>query len=262
MPHRSLIAISASVLCTAGGLALGRLWPELSTVSTAMVVLGGAGASVVLALAAAAMAGLSRVSPDTSIDAIARLDAFADELAAHAAVACDKGILLLGSARASRHEQLFSEGARMLVRAQLPAQMRTELSRLAEQELEDAHRRRKASLAACRTIPVVASAAALAGVLYLVVLVARAEPLGTLLPSAILLTVYAAFAVMLSAARAGERLQSIALEHELGTQLVIETLTRLREGDAPGRIRERLAGLLHPETVPVRRRRLSLSQAA
>jgi len=247
MSHRTLIAISAPILCTAGGLCLAHFRPEWSAVGTAIAVLGGAGASTVLALAAVSAAAMSRRRAQALPVAANRLEAFADELASHAAVASEKGILLLGSAKASRHQTLFSEGARMLVRAQLPAQMRSELASLAQHQLEKAHRERAVGLAACRTIPVIASAAALAGVLYLTLLIARSEPVGTSVPAAVLLIICGAFAIMLHAARVGERLEAQTLEHELGAELVIEALARLREGDAPDRIRESLGRLLHPE---------------
>lgn len=252
MFHRSLIAISASVLCVAAGVTLGHVQPQWAALGTSIAIAGGAAASVVLALAAAALMIPARRGTDAADRAMGRLTDFADELAAHAATACDKGILLLASARPSRHAALFDEGARMLVRADTPANMRTSLATLAEHQLDRTAHRRAASVNACRLLPVVAASAALAGVLYLVLLVTRGEAIGTVVPAAVLLAVYGAFGVMVVAAQTAQRLQAEALEHELSAQLVIETLARLREGDSPAQIRAALERLLRPGAEPAR----------
>jgi flagellar motor component MotA len=257
MTHSAVIGISASVLCLAAGVAIVQSVPAWAGIGQALGALGAAGAATALALAAAwalGLAGRGRAAEPAGDQSLERL---VQDLNAHAATASERGILLLASARVGEQQALFDEGVRMLVRADQPAQMRAQLASMAQRDSEQRHASRRTADHACRLIPVVCASAALSGVLYILVLMFRGEPLGTLTPAVALLGAYGAFGIIAMTSRTARRLEAEFRRRELAAELVIEALARLREGDRPEQVRSALTRLLNPgrpEGLPTLRR--------
>lgn len=241
----TVIGLSISAVLVGLGIALGQ--GPTPVFGTLLLVLGGSLAAVVLAIWSAFAMGFRRTAQSRARATSVRLDALIHELASHARLASDKGILLIADARISTRQGLFVEGARRLVSAEPAASLRDALSTLADREAEREFQRRRHIITFCRFVPVTALALGFASALWMLMVAVR-PPIesssGTAL--ALLCAVYGAFAISALAVDAADRLTARTAEDELAASLIIETIVALRNAETPDMISARLRGMIPP----------------
>lgn len=239
----TVIGLSISAVLVGLGIALGQ--GPTPVFGTLLLVLGGSLAAVVLAIWSAFAMGFRRTAQGRATSV--RLDALINELASHARLASDKGILLIADGRVSTRQGLFAEGARRLVSAEPATSIRNALAALADREAEREFQLRRRIIAFCRFVPVTALALGFASALWML-LVALRPPIesqsGTAL--ALLCAVYGAFAISALAVDAADRLAARTAEDELAASLIIETIVALRNAETPDMISARLRGMIPP----------------
>lgn len=248
------LALSAGVIALGIALADGRA----SGAGTAMVVLGGAGASVCIVLWAARAIGFGRAAPGHR-RASARIDAIIAELTDCAIQAETRGVLTLAERALRERRALFAAGVEMLVSAETPANIRAALGERAEREGAAMHSSRARLSRLFRVVPIVAVSMALATMFWMLYALSSGRSvaeLGTLTPLALVIAVYGAFAVAVISVEIGERFAAASADDELVGALVIETIVAIRAGESPERVAAMLRGLTPPPSEDIGQSRL------
>jgi flagellar motor component MotA len=253
-----VVALALAGGVVALGIAVNDGSTALRVISNVLVLLGGAGAAVTIALWATRVMGsggpAARVCRDT-----VRVRRVAEELIACAREAESRGVLTLVGRGLGECGELFRLGADMVVAGESVDVLRARLAELGDRAGESAARMRERIVAVCRWLPVVALVLSLVLVVWMLVSVASPARLGTLTPMGLLLSVYGAFAVAAIAVEVGDRVLAEAAERELITGMVIQTLSSIRSGESAARIESHLRGVLTPgaisadEGAPLRR---------
>lgn len=242
---KTVIALAIAGGVVALGIALNDGGSGATVISGVLVLLGGGGAAVTIALwavRASNLAGRARVPHAET----ARLGAFVEELVACAKEAESKGVLSLTGRTIGQCGELFRLGTEMVIAGESVEVIRSRLAHLGDQAGETESKARDRIVRVCRWVPLGALGLSLVFVVWLLASTVALGGLGSLAPLGLLLAVYGAFAVAAIAVEVGDRFVAEGLERELFAGMVIETLAAIRSGESAARIEARLKGVLTP----------------
>jgi flagellar motor component MotA len=253
----TIVALALSAAVMALGIALSD--GLAGAAGSPLVILGGAGAAVCITLWAARVLGFGRAHVARRRDSV-RIEKLIAELSECALQAESRGVLTLVDRVLPERRALFAAGVELIVAAESPAEIRASLGVKAERECAAMHASRARFVKLCRVVPIISVGMALTMMFWMLLALSSSRgaiQLGSLTPLALIVTVYASFAIAAVSVEIGDRMAAASAEDELAGALVIETIAAIRAGESPDRVAAILRGLTPPpleaQSQPLRR---------